>query len=362
MNRRALPSVARSRGAFTVLEILIAVTIFAILSLVIFALFRTAVQAQGSADRESRRIQQARFAMDTVGKDVANIFFRDETSYNVAITKLVEDMEAARLLAEESGDWETFYAAYGNPDDDDEDEKPTIGDPFEKGRIIDLQMQGTKDTLSFVVQTPLRVGGYYRSWGLARVEYTIRDRVLVRTARGVETEQRNQLGERMNAIRIPEVAKLADGVEELELSYAFWWDNQWYEVDKWDSANRQIRNARYFLGTYDDENITLPADGENRERGDAEFGPGAPGFNDSLNDSKGEPLDRLPQLIRVRVKMADEGGRGQAQTFEASYRVPTAIETWIPLAELSEDVREAEQELRDSEYTPIYPGATRPPI
>ncbi|MBI1290400.1 prepilin-type N-terminal cleavage/methylation domain-containing protein [bacterium] len=352
-----------SRG-FTVLEILIAVTIFAILSLVIFALFRTAVQAQESADRETRRIQQARFAMDTIGKDIDNIFYRDETSYNVAITKLIEEMEAARLEAEQNNDWEAFYATYGDPNKDDDEQDPSIGDPFKKGRIIDLQMQGSADTLSFAVQTPFQIGGYYRAWGLARVEYTLRDRVLVRTARTVETDERNQLGERTSTVRIPEVAKLADGVESIEFGYSFWWDNQWYEVDQWDSANRQIRNPRYFLGTYDADTITLAQSDENREQRDndnATFGPGSPGFNDSLNDSKSEPLDRLPQMIRIRIKLGDPNGKGRIQTFESIHRVPTAQETWTPLPELNEDVREDEQKLRDDEYTPVYPGATRPP-
>jgi len=355
---------SRSRSAaFTVLEILIAVTIFSILSLVIFGLFRTAVQAQGAADRESRRIQQARFAMDTISRDIANVFYRDETSYNVAMAKLIEDMEAARLQAEQNNDWESFYALYGDPTKDEEDQDPTIGDPFKKGRVIDLQMQGAKDSINFAVRSPLKVGGYYRAWGLARVEYSVKDRVLVRVARSVETEQRNQLGERIDAPRIPEVARVADGVEEFALAYLFWFDNQWYEVDTWTSSNRQIRNPRYFLGTYEEGEITATTDEPREGEGqNPSFGPGSPGFNESLNDNRNEPLDRLPQMIRVRIKFADEGGVGRAQQFESVFRVPPALETWAPIPDISEDIREAELLIRDTEYTPVYPGATEPPI
>jgi prepilin-type N-terminal cleavage/methylation domain-containing protein len=352
--------IQRRQNGFTVIEILVAVTIFSVVSLVIFALFRTAVRAQQTADRETRLIQQARFAMDTIGKDIANVFFRDETAYNVALTRLIEEMEAARLQAESTNNWDNFYALYGDPSKEKKDQNPTIGDPYEKGRIIDLQMEGKKNTLSFAVRSPFQIGGYYRPWGLARVEYRVSDGLLVRVARSVEAERRNIMGESVAERRIPEIARVAEGVQELELAYVFWFDNQWYETDTWNSANRQIRNPRYLIGNYEDKRLSTAAEGREGQAGGS-FGPGVPGFNDSLNDSRSEPLDRLPALIRVRLRMADKSTPTRVHAFEALFRVPTATETWVPLEELEKEIREEEEELRAQRFKVVYPGTTRPP-
>ncbi|MEO8377546.1 MAG: prepilin-type N-terminal cleavage/methylation domain-containing protein, partial [Candidatus Sumerlaeota bacterium] len=60
--------------AFTVLEIMIAVTIFALVSVVIFVVFRSAVRSQEAADRGSQNIERARYVMDSLRRDTANIF------------------------------------------------------------------------------------------------------------------------------------------------------------------------------------------------------------------------------------------------------------------------------------------------
>jgi type II secretory pathway pseudopilin PulG len=346
----------RSR-AFTVLEVIMAVTLFSIVSLVIFAIFRSAVDSQSAADRHTRVIQQARFALDSIGKDITNVYFRDETSYNVAIAEQIEQMEAARLQAEASNDWSNFYAIYGDPNIDDKDESPSVGDPYNNGRIIDLQMEGAADSLTLAVQTPLQVGGYYRPWGLSRVEYKLSGGLLVRSAQSVEVERRDINGERVEQPRLPEVARVADNVAKISFGYLFWFDSQWYEADAWSSTNRQIRNPRYLLGTYDDDNSRTSGE---TNPGESAFGPGSPGFNDSLNDSDSEPLDRLPSMIRVTIEMGDEKKWGRIQPFTALFRVPTSQETWAPMEEFDDDKRESEQTLRDEQYVVVYPGVTRP--
>lgn len=359
----------RNSSAFTLLEIMIAVTIFSILALVIFAVFRGAVRSTEAGERETNMLQRSRFALDAFAGDVERVFFRDETSYNVAISRLVEQMEQERLRAEDTGDWSTFESLYGKPDDDprdrnhrtrrDDDEnetQPAIGDPYEKGRIIDLQLIGTNgseaDTLKFTMASPLAVGRSYRPFGLSRVAWTVASGNLVRTAEPIDVKRRDTTGATLGTNEPPEVAKMADGVLAFDLTYAFWFDNKWYESDSWNSAQRQIRNPRYILGTYDRD--------PDRPDDDLSIQPGDPGWNAYLNDLESEPLDRLPQYVRVRLKLQDLKNKERVATFERLIRLPGAVETYSPADDVDEDRRLDERNERGQKYVEVFPGASQP--
>ncbi len=81
------------------LEVMVAVTIFSLISVIIFSVFRTSMRSHEIGVRESEQIQRARFIVDSLERDINNIFFRDETSYNVQITRLIEEFERIRLAA-----------------------------------------------------------------------------------------------------------------------------------------------------------------------------------------------------------------------------------------------------------------------
>ncbi|CAN5199294.1 hypothetical protein BH09SUM1_BH09SUM1_24370 [soil metagenome] len=354
----------RSSPGFTVIEILVAVTIFAIVSVVIFAIFRAAVTSSAKGDTEANIMQQARFALDSVENDFSSIYFRDETSYNVAITRMVQDMEQARLQAESQNDYSQFYALYGDPTADPKDDKPTIGNPYEKGRLIDLQMQGTdsgeSDKVSFPIYEPMAVGGVYRPWGLTRVEYSLEKGILLRVSKTVQTQNRDPEGNPIGNPEIPQVSKVAEGVVGFNVAYAFWYDNTWYETDNWNSANRQIRNANYMIGSYDDEDARQQEQqarqGQQQPAGMVAFGPGDAGYNDSLNDSESEPLDRLPTYARVTLTLSDPKDQNHTRVFERLIYIPPAQETYVPLQTIAEDRREHERDLRDDQYRTVLPG------
>ena len=373
MNRRIATSGRQNRG-FTVIEILIAVTIFSLVAIVIFSVFRTAVRTQATAQRETEMLERSRFVMDSLDRDFTNIFFRDETAYNVTVSNMIEKMEQERLRAEETGDWTQFEAQFGKVDDshrdskDEENADPSIGNPYEKGRIIDLQFKaqdgGKTDKINFAIADRLGSGTPYQPWGLGRVEYSVDKGWLMRREQTVETEKRDLRGESKGLPTPPRVTKLAEGIEEFDLSFAFWFDNTWYEIDSWESSNRQIRNARQILGTYESEELqqTGRNDGENAPQ-NAEGGtirPGDPGWNEYLNDLDSEPLDRLPAYIRVRLVLAAPESPTRKYTFQRIFRIGMAEETWVPGRELKEDQRESEQTLRDDKFRRIRPGVTRP--
>lgn len=364
----------RARG-FTVIEIMIAVTIFSLVAVVIFSVFRTAVRTQATSQRETEMLERSRFVMDTLDRDFTNIFFRDETAYNVTVSNMIEKMEQERLRAEETGDWTQFEAQFGRIHDDGKKKKedeadPTVGNPYEKGRIIDLQFKaqdaGKTDKINFAIADRLGLGTPYQPWGLARVEYAVDKGWLIRREQTVETEKRDLQGESLGLPTIPRVTKLAEGVEEFDLSYAFWFDNTWYEVDSWESANRQIRNPRQILGTYESEELKQSNDtgGDNgnapRNEAGGTIRPGDPGWNEYLNDLDSEPLDRLPAYVRVRLVLAAPESPSRKHLFSRIFRIGMAEETWTPGRELNEEQREEEQTIRDDKFRRIRPGVTRP--
>lgn len=341
--------------AFTVLEILVAATIFSIVSVVVLMVFRSAVRSQERSVRESDSMQRARFAMDSIKRDLNNVFFRDETSYNVAITRLLEQMEIERARAEAEGSWTDFERLFGTGDPDkDEESEPAIGNPYEKGRMIDLQMVGTNsgesDSLVLSVRTPLVEGAPYRPFGVSRVTWQVVEGALIRRTETIDTEKRNLDGSSIFKTDPPEVAKIAEGVEEFNLSYAFWYDNDWYETDAWNSAQRQVRNPRFIVGGFG-------SGSSRRDEGNSALMPGDPGWNEYLNDLDSEPLDRLPAYVRVMLRLKDVKSERPMGAFEAIIRMPGAVETYVPSGDVGVDIRDDERGAREEKYLRVFPGA-----
>ena len=353
-----LNSTIRKSQGFTLLEIIVGVTIFGIISIVIFSVFRGAIRSTRIGEREAATLQKTRVALDTFERDIVNLMFRDETSYNVAIAGALSDMEVARLRAEELQDWTEFYALYGNPEKPDE--KGSIGNPMERGRMIDLQFVGKdaaeSDSITFTIQSPYRIGvASPLPLGLARITWQVADGTLTRKEESVFAPLKIEPGMPEPLVTPvppppPRLDFMAENVRTFNLDYAFWYDNQWYEIADWDSTRRQIRNARYLKGTYeDDQEEDRPEDGTLR--------PGDPGWNQYLNDLDTEPLDRLPAYVRLRMTVASDKTSERVVTIERIFRIAGAEETYAPSEEVDETRREEERELRDAEYTAITPGA-----
>ncbi len=340
------------RKGFTILELLLAVTIMSLISIAVFAVFRTATSAYKSGHRESLLLQRGRFAFDTFERDVMNIFYRDEDTYNEHTRDLIEEYQEDLLRAEETGDFEAFNEKYG-PSDDDSSPNNT-GNPFEKGKLIDLQFNGEdngeKDRITFAVRVPLREGAPYSTWGLARIHYALEGDLLIRTSETVEANPRTWDGQVLEKEIPPEYTIVAEGVDEFDLSYGFWIDSQWFEVDGWTSSGRQIRNSKYLLGEYDEDD--RPTD-----RGESQ--PGSTEFNEELNDQETEPYDALPTYVRIRLVLQDPENESSKTHLMRVFRVPSSQETWVSNEQLDEEERDMELDVRESKYIPVYPGALR---
>lgn len=348
------------RRGLTVLEVLVALTVFGLVSVVIFTVFATAIRSQGVTEREVDTLQRARVVMDTFTRDLNNVFFRDETSYNVTISRLLEEQERERLRAEAEGDWTNFINLYGDPFGDgtrrrDREEDPSVGDPFRRGRLIDVQFKGTEgedfDSVSFATYSPLDMGGTYRPWGLSRVTYRVDNNILVRVQETVESERMDLLGNLMLKAYTPEVSRLAEGVREFKLAYSFWFDNEWFEINDWASDRRQVRNSNSLMALYEEDRF-----GSRDEEG-RELRPGDPGYNERLNYLDDQDLDRLPAYVRMRLTLADPESERHERTFTRIIRVFPSVETYIPNMDLDENERDAERNERRDSYTVVFPGA-----
>lgn len=363
MKRRSAQT-RRSRKALSILELLMAVTVFALVSVAVFSVFMAGTRSYDATHRHAAVIQRGRYVMDMLEQDVMRLFYRDEDQYNVQSRKVIEEYEMTRAQLESnrasSADWERFQNRYFCQEENEADclkDPNYVGNPFDKGKLIDLQFvgedHGDTDKITFAIRRPFDVGNPYILWGLARVHYTVERDYLIRTVETVEVNPRTWDGQVMPKKVPPEHAIVAQGIKYFDLSYGFWWDSQWYEVPSWSSSDRRMRNSQYLMGEY-------PEDEERTDR----FGPGGvPLASDAgrelVNLMASMPYDRVPTYVRLRLGIGDPENPGRITELERIFRIPNSQETWVVNQSLDEKEREMEQTLRDQDYRPVYPGALR---
>lgn len=346
--------------AFTLIELLLAVTIMALISIAVFSVFKVATDTYKTGNEESTIIQRGRYALDNFETDLMAIYYLPETAYDVRAREEIEEYQTLFLQAERENDWKEFEEKYGPNDPQKErDEPPYQGNPFENNRLMDLQFlgedNGETDSVIFSRHLTFEPGGYYFPLGISRVQYQVEGDFLIRSEESVFAPPRTYEGELLEKEEPPRHVILAEGVQEFNISYGFWIDFTWFEIDMWDSTKKQLRNPDFLLGDYDDEiddGISSPATG-----GRPSFG--SEGWNDSLNDEDSEPYDALPTYVRVSLKLSDPDTPEKTTAFTRLYRVPGAVEFWRPTEELDEDDRDEELDIRKDDYIEVQPGALR---
>lgn len=343
----------RRRAAFTLLELVMAITVLALVSVAVMAVFSTGTRSFRMSNREVQVMQRARYSLDAIERDLGNLFYLDEDKYNVQARQRLEEYQEDMLEAEKTGDWEEFERRYKPRDNDPRalDDPNYRGNPFEEGRIIDLQMvgeeQGKTDKVTFAIKPATGPGEDLELWGLARVTYTVTSGLLVRSVEGVEVPPRSWDGEEQEKPIPPRHAILAEGVVAFDLAYAFWWDYQWYETTSWESSDRSIRNPKTLLGDYDDDEET------NRQ------GESTTGDSDSEDGDNDSPFDQVPAYVRIHLELEDPENPGRTTQLMRIVKLPTSQETWFPNIDLDEEERDMERDARDTQYVPVFPGALR---
>lgn len=349
---------SKAHRAVTLLEVLVAVTILAIMGTAIFGVVRTTTRGHATANQDALMLQQARAVFDALRKDIAAVHYREEDTYNIYMQAVLTEYERARAEAEDRGDWRDFEARYG-PSDDRRGGKPQgwIGNPFEKGQLIDLSFMGEESMINFARARPYEMGSPEFPLGLSRVTYRLSGTALVRSEEDVYDRPRTWDGEPQSKEEPPRHELLAEGISRLEFSYSFWYDSQWYETREWNSSDRRIRNARFIL------NPDSQKRGRKDQPADPRFAggglqPGDPGWNEYINTLRSEPLDKVPSYVRVRLTIGDpKNPKRMSRTYQTTIFVPTTQETYAFDAQMDRRFAEDERQARDEKYLPVDPGA-----
>lgn len=330
---RRLPLARMARRGFTMMEVLLAATIFAILGVMILATFRTGTRAYERAERESQIVDRARFVFDTLERDILSVYFRLETEYNITMRARINELDRDLQQAMDLGD-EDRLLRYT-----DMDSPGYVGNPYEYGMLIDLQMVGEPKSddsrLTFAAYHPVIPGQPSMSWGLSRMTYESSGGVLVRTVDSImDTSVRDIYGEIIETPEPPLREILAHGVKRFQLRYGYWFDEVWLESDHWNSNDKDMRSAF---------NVLSPDDLEETERWDEQESA------ESLRRRQlreQAPQDGLPAYVRVLLELADPKSPRHIRRFQTLIRFPVALETFVPNPELDPERRDEEIDLR----------------
>ena len=270
----------KARGAFTLLEVLLAVTIFSLVTACLYTTFRVGTRAYTAGQREINRMQNSRVIFDTISRDLRSIYYRPETSYNINMRQMVNRFHQQYLRAEIEGRLDEFL--YGDKDDSEDEGTPN---PYEFGIEIDLDFRAENkddvDTMTFVrYQYDDGITGI-QPWGLGRITYVMEDDELIRMEEDVIEPMKDHEG---NAIeeKVPRRDVLAKGVKKFALYYGFFFDEDWMEAEDWHSNEKRYRNPTEEL---DEEE---------------------PDYVQRLREEQMKPVDGLPAFVRGVLEIEDE--------------------------------------------------------
>ena len=286
--RVAGPSRFDGRWGFTLLEVMLAATIFAIAMGALFFTFRTGVRAWQTGHAASEINQTARVAQDVMIRDLHNLFYRPEASYNggfrAQINALGLDFEENQF-----GDYSTPAGTTANQlvgrtaKVDQKRKRDPLLNLFNLTLPIDISLHGEDggllDSLSFARYQRPRTSAEAESWGIRRVRYYVLDGVLYREEsspfgfrpgedlqeyyglnpgrgdfarlfyREGTDRKRSDRADRLlqgdDRPLIPNTYKvsepLCEGVEIFNITYGYYQYDMWVEADSWDSSRFQNR-------------------------------------------------------------------------------------------------------------------------
>jgi len=309
-------SLMNERRAFTLVEILVAVVIFSILIVSLFASFRTGMQAFSMATEHTDQQQLGRYAINQVSQDLHNIFYKPESQYNVA-----------RRQQEALLDEQNSTARQGSAREDVIDENmPDLGPP------VDLsftgQDSGEVDQLSLVRRVPFSIENPTSMWGLARITYYVIDDTLYRAVDDVLQPETDEDGNMIPKPTRARVEKLAENCVGFDLKYGYFYEEQYGIAESWDSSASQYRNPP----TEEDDDIVGTL-GQNASD-DVQSAGAAGALSQTLQQQQQQQrADDLPGWIELTFKFAPdkekpEQHRTYKQTIVMNHKY--AQETYVP--------------------------------
>ncbi|MCX7015851.1 MAG: prepilin-type N-terminal cleavage/methylation domain-containing protein [Candidatus Sumerlaeota bacterium] len=290
---------------FTLLEVMLAVALFAVATTSIYMVFRTGLRAYDAGIKTGDLMQTGRFAMDILSRDLKNVYLLPESAYNVQYRRRLMDIEQQKQQLEQHG--------MGNPE-----ELAKRIEEFDKtGQGIDLSLRGSGGDggaeISFVRYQSHNTARAPQPLNLCRVRYWVQDQTLMRSEEDVYKADLDSTGEPVEQ-PAPEPEALVRGVQSFDVLYGFYYDGQWLETTTWDSKQKQDRTDMVDL-EWEDDLIR-------------------PNLEQAVNQyEQYSPDDNLPGYIRVRVAVADPRGQKRPQVFARTINMAAGQESHIPLPE-----------------------------
>lgn len=371
------------------IEVLIAALIMGITIAAVSEVIRTGMRAWRAGHGASELEQSVRITQDVVLRDFDNLFYKNETDYNVGFRAQLQTIaqgfgtqvaqnaanmgKVQQMIGQAlSGKKRSSRSLIKNNDANDmslEDVSPPLN----------LTFHGSDTLLSFARTYRARFSGDQDTWGIRRVTYFVRNKVLYRKEEdpfGLRISQmynstapaeannpvlviREQL-ERLFAV--PDQAELKEGepqaaaaaallptqvrieeplcagVETFKIKYSYFADGKWQEDTKWDSQGHEHRTPPQ----PDNGQPNTPMAAVNAGGGGGistpfmpgmvagQRGPGMPGLAVGPLGQIYIP-DDLPGSITVQIGVRMPDGKGKIFNFTVLHSLPEAKETDVLL-------------------------------
>ncbi|MCE5228129.1 prepilin-type N-terminal cleavage/methylation domain-containing protein [bacterium] len=411
----------RPRAAFTLIEVILAVTIFGLTMIAITTVMRTGVRSWAIGHALSELMQNVRVSQDVIVRDLNNICYRRETEYNQTFRNQIERL-GTEIISQTAIDPRDPYKNF-NPrmiekflpsqrnrrgrSRDGENENQIFLDEITPP--IDLSLRGTdsgtNDRISFVRRQNPDWSQPESTWGLRRITYYVKDKVLYReegdpfgfrpgagisnfiftldptfnpmdmfnsgTNRNYATGNQSPLSQLTQFFTPPVEASdkgedsrgqflppsihytepVCQGVETFNISYGYFLEGQWVEVNTWDSNSMQYRSTldRDFFGQMDQNAINNffrspmnPYDAI-RYRADTNFNVSPASM---MNPSMQQP-DELPGYVAIQIGIRSPELKGKLYTFTIFHSMPLAEETDMKFDEDSMMTANSDPRYRD---------------
>ncbi|MCX7765412.1 MAG: prepilin-type N-terminal cleavage/methylation domain-containing protein [Candidatus Sumerlaeia bacterium] len=312
-------------NGFTLLETIIAVLIFSVVISSIYMSFRIGTRAYKASDEKNVLLQEARFAFQSLERDLQSIYYKPETMYNLTIRQKMERLEYLRQLAEEQGvpiaefiEQELRKERKKTEDEKDKEknEEENLLDPYTYGIPIDLKFigadNGTADSLEFVRYQYNDGIVVNNPWSLERVRYYVQNKQLFRESNVVFQAPRDKDGNPVETPK-PPAEVISRGVEAFDIKYGFFFKQEWLEADDWHSEQRRHRNP-------------IP-----------QLDPEDPEYERKMAEANRKPADWLPAYVLIKLQLVDNEQSGRKMNFQTLIRLPSALENTLPLSESEEE-------------------------
>lgn len=314
-------------SGFTLVEVMIGVTIFGIISIAVYSTFQSGLKSYEAGREQMIVTQTARTVFDLLSRDLRGLYYLTPNTYNRNLVAQRQMRALQQLQALQS------LAPTDRESDEEKEEKRPKGLPIDLTIISEDHEQG--DWLTFVTYQPYWGTIPAQPWALARVKYVVQDGNLFRVEGPITVEQVPSYQDKIPFLNpfapagaanvsgaggvspsqpldvehyLPDAPRelVARGIKSFDLRFGYWNPEGWYESPNWVAHERQYRNPPY------------------------EFDPRDPNAQLMMLRNFNRATDDIPAYVVVTLALAYGKGETRTQVFRTRMRLPASAETHEP--------------------------------